>query len=246
MKPGERPYLHPVYDPSGRVTLTEDKPADHPWQHGIFTGFHRVNGFNYWKEDEGKQRFARLLNISEESEKVTWTALIELVDPSGKVVVEEENRITFHAPNSATAYNVDFDLRLRAKEAEVSFGKFFVGGLSIRMPWEEKNPRQKHLNSEGATGRQGEQKRAKWCTVERAFGEEIFGFAILDHAANENHPSGWRVDEQGLINPNLSMLQDWKIPAGQEKSFLYRIVVYQGAATQDQIEREWKRFAAEK
>src|SRR5215204_1136660 len=45
MDPQLRPYLHPLRDPSGRVILTEDRPTDHRWQHGIFTGFHRVNGF---------------------------------------------------------------------------------------------------------------------------------------------------------------------------------------------------------
>jgi putative heme-binding domain-containing protein len=44
MDPAGRPYLHPVRDPSGHTVLTEDRPADHPWQHGIFTGFHQVNG----------------------------------------------------------------------------------------------------------------------------------------------------------------------------------------------------------
>jgi putative heme-binding domain-containing protein len=67
-----RPYLHPLRDARGQVVLTEDRPADHPWQHGIFTGFHRVNGFNYWKEDEGKQRFVRLLDLKEAPDRVSW------------------------------------------------------------------------------------------------------------------------------------------------------------------------------
>src|SRR5262249_2887604 len=32
MPTNARPYLHPVRDASGQVTLTEDRPADHPWQ----------------------------------------------------------------------------------------------------------------------------------------------------------------------------------------------------------------------
>ena len=83
--------------------LTEDRPADHPWQHGIFTGFHRVNGFNYWKEDEGKQRFVRLLDLKESPGTVSWRALVELVAPNGSVVLEEEDSITIHAPESADA-----------------------------------------------------------------------------------------------------------------------------------------------
>src|SRR5437016_1306002 len=83
MDPKLRPYLHPLRDASGRVVLTEDKPADHPWQHGIFTGFHRVNGFNYWKEDEGQQHFVRLLDLTETADAVSWRALVEFGAPNG-------------------------------------------------------------------------------------------------------------------------------------------------------------------
>src|SRR6266542_1088305 len=110
MDPKLRPYLHPLLDASGRVVLTEDKPADHPWQHGIFTGFHRVNGFNYWKEDEGQQHFVRLLDLRESADRVSWRALVELVAPNGNVVLEEEDTLTILTPESSEAYTIDFDL----------------------------------------------------------------------------------------------------------------------------------------
>jgi putative heme-binding domain-containing protein len=245
MDPKLRPYLHPLRDPSGHIVLTEDRPADHPWQHGIFTGFHRVNGINYWKEDEGKQRFVRLLDLKEAPDRVSWRALVELVAPDGSVVLEEENAITFHAPRSADAYLIDFDLLLRAKGRDVNFGKFFVGGLAVRMPCDKANPRQTHLNSEGLRGRDCEQKRAAWCNVERPFAEETFGIAVFDHPVNPTHPPGWRADEQGLINPNVSALGDWTIAAGKEQVFRYRLEVYRGSARRERLAAEFKRFADE-
>jgi putative heme-binding domain-containing protein len=242
METNSRPYLHPVRDASGQVMLTEDRPADHPWQHGIFTGFHRVNGFNYWKEDEGKQRFVRLLDLKESPDRVSWRALVELVAPDGKVVIEEEDTITVHAPESNDTYVIDFDLLLRAKEQDVNFGKFFVGGLSVRMPWDKANPRQTHLNSSGLRNRECEQQRAAWCNVERPFGGETFGIAVFDHPANPNHPSGWRTDEQGLINPNVSALGDWLLPAKQERVFRYRLVAYRGSATREQLAARFTSF----
>lgn len=243
METNSRPYLHPVRDASGREVLTENRPADHPWQHGIFTGFHRVNGFNYWKEDEGKQRFVRLLDSKEASDRVSWRALVELVAPNGNVVLEEEDAITIHAPESADAYIIDFELLLRAKDQDVNFGQFFVGGLSVRMPWDKANPRQTHLNSKGRRDRECEQERAAWCNVERPFGNETFGVAVFDHPANPNHPCGWRADEQGLINPNVSALGDWSIPARQERVFRYRLVVYRGSATREQLAARFATFA---
>ena len=235
MEPNSRPYLHPVRDASGRVVLTEDRPADHPWQHGIFTGFHRVNGFNYWKEDEGRQRFVRLLDLKEGSERVTWRALVELVAPDGRVVLEEEDTITIHAPESPDAYLIDFEFLLRAKEQNVTFGKFFVGGLAVRMQWDQANPRQTHLNSNGLRDRVCEQQRAAWCNVERPFGSETFGIAVFDHFGNPNHPPGWRADEQGLINPNVSALGDWTLAAKQTQRFRHRLLIYRGPATGEQL-----------
>ncbi|HEU0009393.1 MAG TPA: PVC-type heme-binding CxxCH protein, partial [Verrucomicrobiae bacterium] len=245
MDANARPYIHPLRDPSGSVVLTEDSPADHPWQHGIFTGFHRVNGFNYWKEDEGRRRFAKLLDLKEGPDRVSWRALVELVAPDGTVVLEEEDAITMHEPESADACLIDFDLLLRAKGQNVNFGKFFVGGLAVRMPWDKTSPRQTHLNSNGLRGRECEQKRAAWCTVEQPFGGETFGVAVFDHPANPNHPPGWRVDEQGLINPDVSFLGDWSIPATHERRFRYRLVVYRGSATREQLAARFAAFAAE-
>jgi hypothetical protein len=173
---------------------------------------------------------------------VAWRALVELVAPDGTVVLEEEDAITIHAPESADAYLIDFELLLRAKEHDVNFGKYFVGGLSVRMPWDEANPRQTHLNSSGLRGRACEQKRAAWCNVERPFGDKIFGVAVFDHPANANHPSGWRADEQGLINPNVSALGDWSIPAKQASVFRYRLVVYRGTATPEQLATHFASF----
>jgi hypothetical protein len=245
MEPNSRPYLHPLRDTSGQFVLTEDRPADHPWQHGIFTGFHRVNGVNYWKEDEGRQRFVRLLDLKAEPEHVSWRALVELVAPGGDVVLEEEDTITIHAPESSGAYLIDFDLLLRARDSAVNFGKFFVGGLSARMPWDKANPQQTHLNSNGVRGRDCEQKRADWCDVERPFGNETFGIAIFDHPANPNHPPAWRADEQGLINPNISGLGDWTIPAKQNQRFRYRLLVYRGSASPRQLTTRFENFRAQ-
>jgi hypothetical protein len=90
-----------------------------------------------------------LLDLQEAPDRVSWRALVELVDPDGKVVLEEEDQITIHWPESPEAYIIDFELLLRAKEEDVTLGKFFVGGLSVRMPWDKSNPRQTHLNSNG-------------------------------------------------------------------------------------------------
>jgi hypothetical protein len=158
------------------------------------------------------------------------------------VVLEEEDTFVIHAPESADRYRIEFSLLLRAKNKDVQFGKFFVGGLSARMPWDKENPKQMHLNSAGLRGRAAEQQRAAWCTVQRPFGDEIYGIAIFDHPTNANHPPAWRVDEQGLINPNISGLADWSIRAGEEQRFNYQILIFRGSATEEQLAAEFVQF----
>jgi len=117
----------------------------------------------------------------------------------------------------------------------------------VRLPWDKEHPRQTHLNANGHRGRACELDRAAWCTVERPFGQrnEIFGVAMFEHPSNPNHPSGWRVDEQGLINPNVSSLGDWKLAPNQTRSFRYRLLVYRGTAMADDLAKRFTAFSRE-
>jgi putative heme-binding domain-containing protein len=242
--PAGRPYLHPVRDPSGRTILTEDRPADHPWQHGIFTGFPAVNGVDYWKEDQGRQRCVRLLNLREEADRVSWRSLTEWVAPDGHVVLEEEQAVTVYAPDRTEEYRIDFRLLLRARDRDLTFGRSAVGGLAVRMPWEPTGPRPTYRNARGDTGRECDQKRAAWCLAERPLGDTTLGIAVFDHPTNANHPASWRVDEQGLLNPAVSLQGDWTIPAGKERAFRYRILVYRGPGRAEALNRQFQAFAA--
>ncbi|PTX94475.1 PmoA family protein [Opitutus sp. ER46] len=42
-----RPYLHPVYARSGEI-LTNFRPNDHPWHHGLSLTINQVDGWNFW------------------------------------------------------------------------------------------------------------------------------------------------------------------------------------------------------
>jgi hypothetical protein len=183
--------------------------------------------------------------LKEEADHVSWRSLIELVAPDGQVVLEEEQTVTIHAPTVVDSYRIDFDFLLRAKGKDVTFGKFQVGGLAVRMPWSEARPLHTHLAATGAKGRaETDQKRAAWCTVERPFGAQIFGIAVFDHPDNANHPAAWRVDQQGLINPAVSYEGDWSLKAGKERVYRYGILIYRGPGQAEAIDRQYKAFAA--
>jgi putative heme-binding domain-containing protein len=243
MDSNERPYMHPVHDASGSITLTDNRPADHPWQHGIFTGFRgNINGHEYWLEKDGRQHFETLRNVTEHAGKVSWTAVTTFVAPDGSMPLTEEDEITVHAPEG-DRYIIDFKLRLKANEQDVVFDKYPVGGLAVRMPWDERNPRQTHRNSNGQRGRACEKQRAKWCNVERPFEDQIYGIAVLDHPQNSDHPAAWRVDERGLINPCVTAVNGFSLPAKTAREYRYRLIVYKGTAGADFLNEAFETFS---
>jgi hypothetical protein len=101
------------------------------------------------------------------------------------------------------------------------------------------------LNSNAQRGRECEKQRAKWCNVERPFGVQIYGIAVLDHPHNADYPAVWRVDEQGLINPCVTGVNGFTLPAKTSREYQYRIVVYKGTATLDVLNRAFEAFAKE-
>jgi hypothetical protein len=52
-RPDHRPYIHPLVAPDGRGVLTEDRPAHHPHQTGLYWGFARLNGRDYFHNPGG-------------------------------------------------------------------------------------------------------------------------------------------------------------------------------------------------
>ena len=52
-KPDHRPFLHPINAPDGQGVFTEYSPGHHPHQTGLYWGFTRVNGRDYFHHPEG-------------------------------------------------------------------------------------------------------------------------------------------------------------------------------------------------
>jgi hypothetical protein len=109
----------------------------------------------------------------------------------------------------------------------------------------------KYLSSEGKEGDAVWSTRAKWTLL----GGEIDGkpvtVAILDHPSNVGYPTHWHARGYGLFAANpLGDSQftktkpfDYTLPAGKSVTFKYRVLVLDGKATPEQIERESRVFS---
>lgn len=240
-----RPYLHPLHAPDGKGVLTEFSPEHHKHQTGLYVGFVKVNGRDYF-HNRGKEYFIGPRRVGHGDGKRNdrpyslWETTYDLLDKDGKKLLQQVQFWRIY--DLKTHLILDLDLSMEA-EQDVTLGKHDYGGLFLRMPWKQKTGG-KAVNSEGDENAKAEGKKAKWVDVGMPIdGRKDLGHvAILDHEDNERHPVAWRVDGQLGVGPAFTRSEDYKLAKGKTLGLKYRLVVYTGDFDKKLIEKAWKEF----
>lgn len=243
-KEGVRPYIHPIVAPDGKGSLTEFSPSHHKHQTGLYWGLKEVNGRDYfmnWKEDYWKRISAEVLD--EKGIAVKWRTVYDLLDDKGNSVLTETQTWTFTQEEGK--YILDLTWKGEA-HTDVTMGKFYVGGLFVRMPWHP-GIEGEVVNAAGQRNGAGEGQRAIWNDIGiQVPGRTDMGhIAILDHPDNEGFPTPWRVDNELGVGPSRQILGDWIISAGDTELIRYRIIVYTRGRDEGMINRIWKEFVCQ-
>ena len=132
-RPDFRPYLHPIVAPDGKGLLTEYSPGHHKHQTGLYWGFTRVNGRDYFHhpaDNYWKRKSVEILKGS--GETVSWRTVYDLLDAGGRAVLTESQTWTMLADDSKYILNLIWSGTART---EVTVGEYNYGGLFLRMPW---------------------------------------------------------------------------------------------------------------
>ena len=237
-----RPYLHPIVAPDGNGILTEYSPGHHKHQTGLYWGFTRVNGRDYFHNPEGGYWKKIAANIIEkEGEVVKWQTIYHLLDENGEPVMEETQIWSMKAVGGR--YILDLEWKGLAKKA-VTIGKYDYGGLFLRMPWKKgikgevvNAARQKNANAEGQS--------AMWANVSMQIDgrDDLANVAIFDHPDNRGYPQKWRVDGQLGLGPAYTRTEDWVIKNGETETIKHQLVIYTGEFNDLQLTDTWEKFA---
>ena len=109
-----------------------------------------------------------------------------------------------------------------------------------------------YTSSEGKIGDAVWGTRGKWTMLTGQIGKEAVTLAILDHPKNFGYPTHWHARGYGLFAANpigQKALTEGKQPAtnvtlepGQSVTFQYRVLILDGTAKSDRLEREFKTF----
>ena len=222
-----RPYLHPMVAPDGNGFLTEYSPGHHKHQTGIYWGFTRVNGRDYFHHPEGDYwRKVSASVIVDKGEKVKWQTVYNLLDSTGVAVLTETQNWTMSIEDGK--YILDLEWNGEA-QTDVIIGKYDYGGLFVRMPWKA-GIKGEVMNAARQRNEKAEGQRAMWVDA----GMQVEGrndlahIAIFEHPTNRGYPQYWRVDSQLGIGPATARLADWTIKKGSTETIKYQLYIYTG------------------
>src|SRR6266545_2483677 len=242
-KPDMRPYLHPIVAPDGNGVLTEFRPAHHPHQTGLYWGFTRVNGRDFFHNFSGDywRRVSATVLKTDTPGQVRWETVYDLLDASGSPMMTETARWTMREQNGR--FVLDLNWRGEAK-TDVTIGKYDYGGLFLRMPWHD-GITGEVVNAARQRNERAEGQRAMWIDV----GMQVEGrtdrahIAIFEHPNNPGYPEAWRVDTQLGVGSARTRNEDRRIGQGQTEVIRHRFLIYTGTLNDVEMTNAWGQFS---
>ncbi len=242
VKAGFRPYIHPLSAPDGKGVLTEYSPGHHKHQTGLYWGFTRVNGRDFFHnpaEDYWKKVSAGI--VEPKGMEVKWQTVYDMLDEKGKPVLTETQNWAIREDSGK--YVISLEWKGEAK-TDITIGKYDYGGLFLRMPWKE-GIKGEVINTARQRNEKAEGQRAMWVNV----GMQVEGrndlahIAIFDHPDNKGFPLPWRVDDQMGVGTARARQADWKIKKGETEIIRHQMVVYTGKFNDVQLTDQWSAYS---
>jgi hypothetical protein len=242
VKENFRPYIHPIEAPDGLGELTQFSPSHHTHQTGLYWGFTRVNGRDFFHNPgEGYWRRVSADVKDAENQNIAWQTVYDMLDDDGQTVLSEAQNWSMQENDGE--FILELEWQGEAK-TDITIGKYDYGGLFLRMPWRSGMPAEA-IYSVQDYNQQAEGKQAKWLDLGmQVDGRDDFAhIAIFDHPENEGFPNAWRVDGQMGVGPSITRNSDWTISKGQVEKICYRFKIYTGDINLVDLNAEWDEFA---
>lgn len=239
-----RPYLHPIAAPDGKGILTEYSPGHHKHQTGIYWGFTRLNGRDYFHNPTGDYwRKVSAEVLQDTGRAVRWQTVYDLLDEKGQAVLTETQ--IWSMREAGGRFFLDLEWRGEAK-TDVTIGKYDYGGLFVRMPWRE-GIEGSVVNAARQRDEKAEGQKALWVDVGMQVEgrDDLAHIAIFDHPDNKGYPQPWRVDGQLGVGPARARLGDWTIPKGEAEIIKHQLVVYTGELHDVELTKTWGEFSGQ-
>jgi type 1 glutamine amidotransferase len=246
-------YFHPLSTVGGEV-LTVNRPADHPWHHGLWWSWKFINGVNYWEENpktqtsDGKTELVSADFKPGNDFSMKVALLIHYRLPGQAVLMTEERLLSITPPDAAGCYRIDWQSTFTAGAAALTLGrtplaheaggKAYGGyaGLSARLLFKPEG--WSIRSSEGKNDMKAAHgQKARWMD----FSSAGAGLAICEHQDNLRSPSPWYVHDQkpmSFFSPSPLYHESLDLAAGKSLQLKYRVLVHAQSMTAAQFDAE--------
>lgn len=266
-----RPIIHPLVGPGGAVLTRKwpveesaDEERDHPHHKGLWFAHGDVNGHDFWSEGAkaGRIEQVRIQVVSGGTRPglVFVKTTNRWVARDGTAVATDTRSYDFAAP-SAGLRTLDVTVTMEASTGGLRLGDTKEGTFALRLCEALRVKRKDapatghYLSSEGVRDAEVWGKRAAWVDAFGKVGDATCGVAILDHPKNPAHPTWWHARDYGLFAANPFGVHDFEkkpagagdllIPAGESRTWRWRLVLHAGDPETARIHDHWKAWAAE-
>ena len=244
-------YIHPLWGLDGEV-LTEDFPADHLHQRGIYWAWHQIwigdkrigDGWEIkdYEQDITEVEFAAQKDgAAVLRTEVYWKS--DLWKKAGQKVpyMKENARITIY-PQDDNYRKIDFEIRLLALEKNLTIGGSEdvkgYSGFSVRMILPDDvtftGPNGKITSENTAVKSNG------YVNISGSIGSDGSngGIVIVDNPENPNYPQPWILRaKNSMQNPVYPGRQPVPVSTTGPLVLRYSLLVYTGKMSNSKIER---------
>ena len=233
-------FIHPVYSPAGQA-VTDDFPAGHAHQHGIFTAWtktrFRGRELDFWNQHKelATVRHAELLETYTTDSLAGFRSRLEHVSLTDGVVLQEEWHLRVHADRSP--YRFD----LRSVQTNVTNDTLYLerhlyGGLGVRGSRQWNGADSLHYRAEasfltdgGLTRIAANHSRPAWLAMHGPVDGDTVGLRVFPDPANFRAPQFVRVHpEMPYFSVTPVVEEGFFIPPGGVYAQRYRFEVFDG------------------
>lgn len=247
-------FIHPLYSPSGKI-LTDDFPAGHAHQHGIFltwssTKF-RNTAVDFWNQQskKGTVKHEELLSVRNGKDFAEFrTKLAHTSLEFGKIL---EERWTIKIYNNTEYFVIDLESdQTNITKDTLFLNKYHYGGLAYRGSREWNEDDKKHftnhwkiLTNEGRTLEDANASHAAWIDASGLINQQEAGVTIFSDPSNFRHPQALRVHptmDYFAFSPTVE--EAFYIAPNQHYHSSYRIIAHDGKMDRVRITELYKKY----
>jgi hypothetical protein len=244
------PYFWPVNGPVSDLSITTESSQPYPHHHSLFFGCDRVNGGNFWQEEN---KYGQIISqgpkiIEAKGSRAVFTDVCFWQRPESKPIILDIRRIVITAPNENLRF-IDFEICLQPL-IDIQIQKTNHSLFSARVvPELSVDSGGTMINAEGKTSeKETWGVVSPWCDYYGTRNSITEGIAILQHPNNRWFPCKWFTRDYGFFSPTpMNWLEDgqpFKLAKGETLTLRYRVVIHAGDVQTADIDELFKQYTS--